>query len=152
MTRIVEGRSDASGLHIGVAVATWNQAITDRLLDGAQRALRALNTRAVTVLRVPGALELPLAAQALLDGGADGVVAIGVVIKGDTDHYDVVVRESCAGITRVALDRSAPVGNAILAVHDPAHALERAGADDSNKGVEVARAVVAMVNAVRDLA
>lgn len=150
MTGHVEGAT-AEGLHIGVAVASWNQSVTDRLVEGAQRRLKALAASQVTVLRVPGALELPLGAKALIESGCDGVIAIGTVIKGDTDHYEIVVRESSSGVARVALDTGIPVANAILAVHDYDDAVERAGNDDSNRGAEAAQAVVAMVGGIRTL-
>ena len=151
MTRNVEGSTDGAGLHIGIAAARWNQAITDRLVDGATRHLESLGVDEVTVLHVAGALELPLAAKKLAEAGCDAVVAIGTVVKGETDHYDIVVRESSQGIARVALDTGVPVANAILAVHDLELAMERAGAGDANKGVEAADAAVSTANAYREL-
>ncbi|HEX6300262.1 MAG TPA: 6,7-dimethyl-8-ribityllumazine synthase [Acidimicrobiia bacterium] len=151
MTRTVEGSVDASGLHIGVAAALWNQSITDRLVEGATKRLKDLSAAEVTILRVPGALELPLAAQKLAESGCDAVIAIGTVVKGETDHYEIVVRESAGGISRVALDTGVPVANAILAVHEYELALERAGVGDANKGVEAADAAVMMASALRAL-
>lgn len=151
MSRIVEGSIDASGLHIGVAAARWNQAITDRLVAGATKRLDELAAGEVTVVRVPGALELPLAAQKLAEAGCDAVVVIGTVVKGETDHYEIVVRESTRGVSRVALDTGVPVTNAILAVHDYDLALERAGAGEANKGVEAAEAAVMTATALRAL-
>lgn len=148
MTITHDGTLDGNGLHIGIAVASWNQAITDRLLEGASRRCKGLGVSRVTVLRVPGALELPVAAQKLAASGCDGVVAIGTIIKGDTDHYDIVVRESAAGVSRVALDSGVPVGNAILAVHDYEQAVVRSGEDEANKGVEVVDAVVLTITAL----
>ena len=151
MTEPARGPSSAKGLHIGIAVAGWNPTITDLLLRGAQRRLETLSASEVTVLRVPGALELPLGAKALAEKGCDGVVAVGAIVKGATDHYEIVVRESGAGISTVALDTGVPVANAILAVHRSEHATERAGEGESNKGAEAAEAVVTMVNALRVL-
>lgn len=151
MTRIVEGSRTGQGLHIGVAAARWNQAITDRLVDGAIARLEELGVAEITLLRVPGALELPLAAQKLVESGCDAVVAIGTVVKGETDHYEIVVKESAQGISRVALATGIPVANAILAVHDYELALERAGSGDANKGVEAVEAAVTTANAFRDL-
>jgi 6,7-dimethyl-8-ribityllumazine synthase len=148
----IAGDTTGKAMHIGVAVTVWNQAITDRMKTAAVNRLESHGVNEITVLTVPGALELPLGALALADRGCDGVVAIGVVIKGETDHYDIVVRESTSGIARVALERGVPVANAILAVHDVSLAVARAGPDDSNKGVEAADAVVVMVNALRKLA
>lgn len=150
MTRTVEGDLDASGLHVGVAVSTWNRSVTDRLLDGALGRLEAMGAE-VTVLRVPGALELPIAARSLADAGCDAVVAIGTIVRGDTDHYEIVVRESTAGIARVALDTGIPVANAILAVNEYGHAVERAGEGPSNKGFEAAEAAVSTAVALRAL-
>jgi 6,7-dimethyl-8-ribityllumazine synthase len=149
--RTVEGSIDASGLHIGVAAALWNQSITDRLVNGATRRLEELSAAQVTILRVPGALELPLAARKLAESGCDAVIAIGTVVKGETDHYDIVVRESARGISRVALDTGVPVANAILAVHDYELALQRAGVGEANKGVEAVDAAVMTASALRAL-
>jgi len=149
--RTVEGSIDASGLHIGVVAALWNRSITDRLVKGATRRLEELSAAEVTILRVPGALELPLAARKLAESGCDAVIAIGAVVKGETDHYDIVVRESASGISRVALDTGVPVANAILAVHDYELALERAGAGEANKGVEAVDAAVLTASALRAL-
>jgi 6,7-dimethyl-8-ribityllumazine synthase len=150
MIGIVEGVLDGSGLQVGVAVATWNRSVTDRLLDAAVARLEELGA-VITVLRVPGALELPIAARALAEAGCDAVVAIGTIVRGDTDHYEIVVRESTAGIARVALDAGIPVANAILAVNEFAHAVERAGAGPANKGFEAAEAAVATAVALRGL-
>lgn len=138
-------------MHIGVAAARWNQAITDKLVDGAIARLEELGVEEITLLRVPGALELALATQKLVESGCDAVVAIGTVVKGETDHYEIVVKESAQGISRVALDTGVPVANAILAVHDYELALERAGSGDANKGVEAVDAAVTTANALREL-
>lgn len=149
MVRTVEGLADGGGLRIGIAVASWNQALTDSMLAAAQRRCEELGVEDVTVLRVPGALELPIGAQALAEAGHDAVIAIGAVVRGETDHYDIVVRESTAGISRVALDTGVPVANAILAVHEYSHAAARAGANDANKGIEAADAAVLTATALR---
>lgn len=151
VTRVIEGSTDGSGLHVGIAAARWNQAITDRLVEGATERLGELGVEEVTILKVPGALELPLAVQKLAGTGCDAVIAIGTVVKGETDHYDIVVRESSQGVSRVALDTGVPVANAILAVHDYELAVERARSGKANKGVEAADAAVSTANALRDL-
>lgn len=143
--------TDGAGLHIGLAVASWNQTITDRLLDGAESRCEELGVSEVTVLRVPGALELPLAAKVLIDQGCDAVVAIGTIVKGETDHYEIVVRESTSGIARVALDSGVPVTNAILAVHDYDDAVERSDQGDANKGVEAVDAAILTATAIARL-
>ncbi len=147
----VEGDLQGRALHVGIAVSVWNQTITDRLLDGARRRCEQLGVKQLTVVRVPGALELPLAAKALAGKGCDAVVAIGAVVRGETDHYDIVVRESAAGISRVALEAGIPVTNAILAVHDFSQAMERAGDGEANKGVEAVDAAITLARALAEL-
>lgn len=130
---------------IGIAVARFNQVVTDRLLAGAKEELARAGTTNIEVLQVAGAWELPLAAQALLDRGCAGVIAVGAVIRGETDHYDVIVRESASGLTQVALSRGKPVGNAVLAVEDLDQALARSEPGPANKGAEAAAAVLDLV-------
>lgn len=151
MTRFVEGELKAAGLHVGVAVATWNRSVTDRLLDGALRRLEEMGAAEVTVLRVAGALELPIGARNLAEAGCEAIIAIGTIVRGDTDHYEIVVRESTSGIARVALDTGVPVANAILAVNDYSDAVERAADGPSNKGFEAAEAAVSTADALRSL-
>jgi 6,7-dimethyl-8-ribityllumazine synthase len=86
-----------------------------------------------------------------VESGCDAIVAIGTIVRGDTDHYEIVVRESTAGIARVALDSGIPVANAILAVNEFAHAVERAGAGPANKGFEAAEAAVSTAVALKGL-
>lgn len=147
----IEGVLDASELKVGVVVARWNQTITDRLLTGALDRLKTLGADDVKVLHVPGALEIPLGVAALAKAGCQAIVAIGVVIKGETDHYEIVVRESTSGVSRVTLDTGVPIGNAILAVHDIDDALPRSGTGEANKGVEAVDAAVMTATALRAL-
>jgi 6,7-dimethyl-8-ribityllumazine synthase len=151
MIRVVEGSKSGAGLHVGIAVASWNQGITDRLLHGALERLEEMEVTEITVLRMPGALELPIAVKSLIANGCDAAIAIGTIVKGDTDHYEIVVRESTAGISAVALDSGVPVANAILAVHEYRHAVERSGEGGANKGVEAAEAAVLSATAIREL-
>ena len=147
----IEGHQDASSLKIGVVVASWNQTITDRLLEGALGKLDQLGAIDPVVLRVPGALEIPVGAKALIEHGCDAIIAIGTVIKGETDHYEIVVDHSNAGLSRLAVSSGVPIGNAILAVHDVEDAINRSGADNANKGAEAASAAVSTANAIREL-
>jgi len=151
VTRVFDGSSATGELRVGVAAALWNQAITDKLLSGALGRLEMLGIEDVTVVRVPGALELPLACKELANAGCDAVVAIGTVIKGDTDHYRIVVDESSRGITLASLETGIPVANAILAVHEYQHALDRAGPGQGNKGVEAVDAAIATAKALHEL-
>lgn len=149
--KTIEGTTDWSDLHIGIAAARWNQGITDRLLEGALARLAEKQAGEITVLRVPGALELPLACRELASHGCDAVVAIGAIVKGETDHYEIVVRESARGLTLASLETGVPITNAILAVHDYQHAVERAQTGQDNKGVEGVEAAIALATALREL-
>lgn len=134
--------SRAGDLHVGIVAAGWNRSITDRLVDGAVGRLEELKVGTVTVVRVPGSLELPLGARALARRGCHAVVALGAIVKGDTDHYRIVSRESAHGLALVSHDEGIPVTNGVLAVHDISHAVERARPGPSNKGAEAATAAV----------
>lgn len=151
MNRAVEGSLEGTGIRLGIAVASWNRAITDRLLDAALARSAELGVESTTVVRVPGALELPVAALALARSGCNAVVAIGTVIKGDTDHYEIVVGEASSGLTRVGLDTGVPVAHAVLAVHEISQARERSGPGPDNKGREAVDAAVATANALSQL-
>lgn len=144
--------STGASLSVGIVVANWNRSITDRLLEGALARLESEGVDKVTVLRVPGSLELPVGARALAGAGHDAVVALGVVVKGDTDHYGVVVAESARGLTMVAAETGCPVANGILAVHDVSDALDRARSGAGNKGDEAAAAAIATARALAALA
>ena len=141
---------DGSGLRVGVAVAEWNGSITGPLADGTLERLAELGVAAVKVARVPGASELPVVARSLA-AGHDAVVAIGVVIEGETDHYTHIATQATRGLTQVSLDTGVPVANALLTVRDVAHAVERSVPGDANKGREAAEAAVATANLLREL-
>ncbi len=105
----------------------------------------------VTTVRLPGALELPIAAQRLIAAGMDAVIAIGAVIEGETDHYTHVATQTMAGLQRVALDTGVPVANAVLTVREFSHARDRSLPGHANKGYEAARAALDTVDALRRL-
>jgi 6,7-dimethyl-8-ribityllumazine synthase len=132
------------GLRIGVVAARFNADVVDRLVEGARRGLKASGVRDgdVTWVRVPGAVEIPLAAERLLERGADAVVALGCVIRGDTTHYDYVCRMVADGVMRVMLDRSRPVAFGVLTCENEAQASARAGGGRDNKGYEAALTAV----------
>lgn len=140
--RHVQPSNDPSGLHVGVVAARWNSNITHKLVGGAVAHLEEVGVGKVTVLRVPGSLELPIGARTLIESGCQAVVALGVIIRGDTDHYYIVKDEASRGLTMLADRTGCPVTNGILAVHDIGDAIDRAGAGESNKGHEAAAAAV----------
>jgi len=137
---------DASGLAVTVIVTSWHTQITDGLLAGAERALVAAGNDVYTVVRVPGAFELPLAAKWAAEEGADVIVALGVVIQGDTPHFDYVCKAATDGLNRVQLDYSVPVGFVLLTVDTEKQALDRAGLEGSkeDKGAEAVEAAILM--------
>ncbi|MGY1838639.1 MULTISPECIES: 6,7-dimethyl-8-ribityllumazine synthase [unclassified Modestobacter] len=134
---------DASGLTVGIVAATWHRDIADSLLQRAVACAVASGVPSPTVVRVPGALELPVVAQALA-ATHDAVVALGVVVRGGTPHFDYVCDSFTAGLTRVALDAGKPVGNGVLTTEGEQQARDRAGMDDSgeDKGWEATAAAL----------
>jgi 6,7-dimethyl-8-ribityllumazine synthase len=144
---------DGTGLKVVVVAASWHTVVMDGLLAGAQRALEAAHVEDVTVVRVPGTFELPVAARAAAAAGADAVVALGVVIRGGTPHFEYVCSAATSGLTDVAVRTGVPVGFGVLTCDDEAQALDRAGLEGSHedKGAEAAEAAVATVVALRGL-
>lgn len=137
---------------IGVVCSQFNEPITRPMREAALKVLAAAGVEDVPVFDVPGALEIPVAVLALLErGGCDGVVAIGAVIKGETDHYEHVAGEATRGIGEVALRTGKPVGNALLTVREYEHALERSRPGPGNKGAEAAAAVLEMAAKLAEL-
>jgi 6,7-dimethyl-8-ribityllumazine synthase len=122
----------------------------DGLVGGAQRALQTMQVEETSLIRVPGAFELPLGAAHLLQS-CDAVVALGVVIRGGTPHFDYVCRATTDGLMRVSLDAGRPVGFGVLTCDDETQALDRAGLADSgeDKGAEAAQAAVALAQLLR---
>jgi 6,7-dimethyl-8-ribityllumazine synthase len=143
---------DGRGLSVTIVAGQWHEVITNGLLDGARRVLAASGA-SVTELRVPGSFELPVVAKAALDGGADAVVALGVIIRGGTPHFEYVSAAATDGLTRVALDTGKPVGFGLLTLDDEQQGLDRAGLPGSkeDKGAEAAEAALATAVLLRTL-
>jgi 6,7-dimethyl-8-ribityllumazine synthase len=143
---------EAAGLTLGIVAATWHREISDSLLARAVACAEASGVAAPTVVRVPGALELPVVAQALA-ATHDAVVALGVVVRGGTPHFDYVCDSFTSGLTRVALDSGKPVGNGVLTTEGEQQARDRAGMDDSaeDKGWEATVAALQTALVLRDL-
>ena len=141
-------RCDGSDLHIGLVQARFNENITDALAEACLSELMQLGVKAknVTLVQVPGALEIPLALQALADRlHYDALIALGCIIRGETYHFELVANESGAGVTRIALDHALPIANAILTVDNIKQAKER----QIEKGVDAARVAVEMALLMR---
>ena len=142
----------APGMRVVVVAGSWHDVITDGLIAGATRVLNAAGADH-SLVRVPGAFELPVVAQAALDSGAEAVVCLGVIIRGVTPHFDFVANAATDGLTRVALDTGKPVGFGVLTLDDDAQGLDRAGLAGSreDKGAEAATAAIATALTLRQL-
>lgn len=144
---------DATGLHVVIVAGTWHDTITDGLIAGALRTIDAAGARS-TLVRVAGSFELPVVCKTALETGADAVVALGVIIRGGTPHFDFVAAAATDGLTRVALDTGKPVGFGVLTLDDEAQGLDRAGLPGSreDKGKEAADAAMRTAIVLRELA
>ena len=144
---------DARGLRVGVVASLWHGEIMDAMLAGALRALEAARVDEPTVVRVPGAFELPVVGQRLAASGHQALVALAVVIRGGTPHFDYVCQGVTFGLTQVAVNTGVPVGFGVLTCDDEAQARDRAGFADSHedKGYDAALAAVHTAVALRDL-
>lgn len=144
-------RLDGRELRIGIVQARFNRGLTDRIVDACRAELAALGVGVdgVTLVQVPGALEIGVALAALAaSGDFDALVAIGCVIRGETYHFELVANESGAAVTRVSLDHGLPIANAVLTCENEAQAIERA----DNKGRDAAQVAVEMANLLDKLA
>jgi 6,7-dimethyl-8-ribityllumazine synthase len=141
----------ASELRVAVVATQWHQQVTDGLLAGAERALADSAVTAVTILRVPGAFELPVAASRLAAAGFDAIVALGVVIRGGTPHFEYICASATTGLTSVAERTGVPIGFGVLTCDTEQQALDRAGLPDSqeDKGYEATVAALATAVALK---
>lgn len=142
------GTLTGTGKRIGIVVADFNNLVTDRLLAGAVRELQKYGVQddALTVVHVPGAMELPRAVQQVSDlAQVDGVIALGAVIRGETSHYDYVCQQTAAGIAEASLTGPVPVMFGVLTTDTLAQAVNRAGGKGGNKGAECATGVLQMI-------
>ncbi|SBS74239.1 6,7-dimethyl-8-ribityllumazine synthase [uncultured Microbacterium sp.] len=143
---------DATGLSVVVVAGQWHDVITEGLVAGARRVLDASGA-SWRLVRVPGSFELPVVSKTALEAGADAVVALGVIIRGGTPHFDFVSAAATDGLTRVALDTGKPVGFGVLTLDDEQQGLDRAGLEGSkeDKGAEAADAALRTALVLRDL-
>lgn len=143
-------RLDGDGLCIGIVQARFNESITNALAAACRAELERLGVQAKSIehVFVPGALEVPIALQAMAEKGRyDALIALGCIIRGETYHFELVANESAAGVTRVALDYQLPIANVILTTEN----MEQAIARQTEKGVDAARVVVEMANLLEDI-
>ncbi len=146
---VLEGSLDGAGLRICIVVARWNEFVTRKLLEGAESCLgeRGVSKEDVTVAWVPGAFEIPTAANwAARSGRFDAVICIGAVIRGDTAHFEYVAGAATDGIVATARETGVPVIFGVLTVDSVEQALSRTGGKDGHKGKEAAQGAIEMAN------
>jgi 6,7-dimethyl-8-ribityllumazine synthase len=149
-----EGKLVAENLKFALVVSRFNSFITERLLEGALDCLRrqGVSEDALTVVRVPGAWEIPLVARRLAQAQThDAVICLGAVIRGSTPHFDYVAAEVSKGVAQVSLETGVPIGFGILTTDTLEQAIERAGSKAGNKGFAAAEAAIEMVNLLKEL-
>jgi 6,7-dimethyl-8-ribityllumazine synthase len=154
MPKVVEGQLSAAGFRFGIIVARFNDFISSRLVEGAMDALlrHGAAEENVSVIKVPGAFEIPLVAKKLaVSGQCDAVICLGAVIRGATPHFDYVAAEVSKGVASVGLESGVPVIFGVVTTDNLEQAIERAGSKSGNKGYEGAVAAIEMVNLLKEL-
>ncbi|HEU6437070.1 MAG TPA: 6,7-dimethyl-8-ribityllumazine synthase [Nitratidesulfovibrio sp.] len=152
--KTIEGQFDAKGLKFAIIATRFNDFIVDRLVGGAvdYLARHGCEREDMTIVRIPGAFEMPIVAQKLAKSGRyHGIVALGAVIRGSTPHFDFVAGEATKGLAHISLDSGVPVGFGLLTTDSIEQAIERAGTKAGNKGVEAAAAVLETVRVMEQL-
>ena len=152
VTHIEGALYDNQSLKIGIAVGRFNGFLVESLVQGALDALlrHGVQGENITVVRVPGAFELPLTAKRMANSGKfDAIVVLGAIIRGSTPHFDIVASESAKGLSQVALSHDIPVINGILTTENIEQTIERAGTKAGNKGYEAAMTAIEMVSTLK---
>ena len=154
MMKHLEGKLTAKGLKFGIVLSRYNNFVAERLLEGALDALRRSGAEEgdITVVRVPGSFEIPLAAKKLAKAARyDAVICLGCVIRGATPHYAYIATEVTKGIASVSLESEVPVAFGVLTTDTIEQAIERAGTKMGNKGFDAAMSAIEMANLMREL-
>lgn len=151
MVRVVEGDLQGQGIKVSIVVSRFNAFITDRLLDGALDALKrhGVEEKGITVIRVPGAFEIPLGVRRAAGQKVDAVIALGALIRGGTPHFDYLSAEVTKGVAQAMLDTGVPVSFGVLTTDTVEQAIERAGTKAGNKGAEAAMSAIEMASLLR---
>jgi 6,7-dimethyl-8-ribityllumazine synthase len=155
MPKLIEGVLTAAGLRFAVVVSRFNHFITDRLLEGCVDTLARHGAdieNSVTIIKVPGAFEIPAVVRKAAGTPVDAVIGLGAVIRGDTPHFDFIAAEVTKGIAAAAMDSAIPVIYGVITTDTLEQAIERAGTKAGNKGGEAARSAIEMANLYRQLA
>jgi 6,7-dimethyl-8-ribityllumazine synthase len=154
MTKVIEGDFSANTAKFTLVVGRFNSAIVDNLCAGAIDTLRrqGVPEANITVVRVPGAYEMPLAAKRVAaKGGTDAIIALGAVIRGGTPHFDFVAGECSSGLSRVSLDHEIPIAFGVLTTDTIEQAVERSGTKAGNKGADAAMTALEMISLLRKI-
>jgi 6,7-dimethyl-8-ribityllumazine synthase len=152
--QIIEGALKADGLRFAIVASRWNDLIVSRLISGARDALLRLGAQRdnLTLVRVPGSFEIPLAAKKLAESGRhDAIICLGAIIRGETPHFDYLAGELTSGMAAVARETGVPVTYGIITADTVEQAINRAGVKSGNKGFEAAMAAIEMANLLKEL-
>jgi 6,7-dimethyl-8-ribityllumazine synthase len=153
LAKTIQGRLSADGIRVAIVASRWNDFIVSRLIGGATDALERLgaSSDAITIIRVPGSFELPMAAKrAALSDEYDAVICLGVVIRGETSHNEYIAAEVFKGIAQVSLETNLPITLGVVTADNLEQAIDRAGAKSGNKGFDAAMTAVELVNLYRE--
>lgn len=153
MARTIQGRLSAEGIRVAIVASRWNDFIVSRLIGGATDALERLgaSSDAITIIRVPGSFELPMAAKrAAMSEEYDAIICLGVVIRGETSHNEYIAAEVFKGIAQVSLETNLPITLGVVTANNLEQAIDRAGAKSGNKGFDAAMTAVELVNLYRE--
>lgn len=147
------GKDSAKGKHFGLVVSRYHEELTQKLLDGALETLKSLGAAAenIQTVWVPGSFEIPLACRAFASNEMDAVIALGIVIKGETPHDEYIAREAARGVSSIALGSGVPIIFGVLTTLTTEQAKARCGGDKGNKGVEAAEAAVSMIHVLEEI-
>jgi 6,7-dimethyl-8-ribityllumazine synthase len=149
---VIEADAEPGDCRVAIVASRYNSFVVDRLLDGCARTLRGRGVpdERVTLVRVPGAFEIPAAVRAIVERGtADAIIALGAVIRGETSHFEYIAGECARNVAAIAATTGLPVIFGVLTVDDAQQALDRSGEDESNKGAEAAAAALDMIGVMR---
>jgi len=151
---LIVADKDMTGSRVAIVMSKYNSYIVDRLLQACLAVLNSagIANSAITLVKVPGAVEIPVAArQIAVQGRVDAIITLGAIIRGETPHFDIIARTCSDAVTRVALDYGVPVIFGVLTVEDIQQATDRSGDEESNKGAEAAHAAMEMISVLRKI-
>jgi 6,7-dimethyl-8-ribityllumazine synthase len=153
VAKTIQGRLSAEGIRVAIVAGRWNDFVVSRLVSGSLDALERLgaSSDSITIIRVPGSFELPMAARRVAaSGNFDAVICLGVVIRGETSHNEYIAAEVFKGIAQVSLETNLPISLGVVTADNLEQAIDRAGAKSGNKGFEAAMTAVELVNLYRE--